>query len=141
MCCTDAPAPSYPGRCPASNFAPAQTPLPACYRFLGEGPSRRRSLDDSDGLKQDASLLDAPEGTPEVMIADNHVHLSHSMTVTAADVDAGVDKTYSIPGTAMHDHTVTITAAQFAQLKLKLAVMDTSTAIICHMHVCTTTDT
>ncbi|MEZ4362120.1 MAG: hypothetical protein R3B48_18170 [Kofleriaceae bacterium] len=48
-----------------------------------------------------------------VAIATNH---GHRLTVSAADITAGVDKTYDITGSALHMHTVTITAAQFATL-------------------------
>jgi hypothetical protein len=43
----------------------------------------------------------------------NHGHV---LTVAKADATAGVDKTYHIQGSATHDHTVTLTAAQFADL-------------------------
>ena len=40
----------------------------------------------------------------------------HRFTVAKADATAGAEKTYHIQGGADHDHTVTITAAQFADL-------------------------
>ncbi len=49
-------------------------------------------------------------------IGTNH---GHSMMVTEADVNAGVDKDYDIMGTSMHTHTVTITAANFATLAMQ----------------------
>ncbi len=46
-------------------------------------------------------------------ISDNHGHV---LAVAWADVEAGADKTYSIKGTATHDHQVLITASMFADL-------------------------
>jgi hypothetical protein len=57
-------------------------------------------------------------------ISGNH---GHSLTIPAADVDSMVSKTYSIAGTAGHDHTITLTPAQLAQIKLMNAVTVTST--------------
>lgn len=47
-------------------------------------------------------------------ITSNH---GHSLTVPAADVTAGVEKTYSIQGTSNHDHEVKVTAADFTTLQ------------------------
>jgi hypothetical protein len=48
-------------------------------------------------------------------IGANHGHM---MTVTAADVNAGVEKTYNLQGSANgHTHTVTVSAAQFNTMK------------------------
>jgi hypothetical protein len=41
----------------------------------------------------------------------------HALTVSAADIAAGVDKTYDIKGQATHSHMVTVTAADFATLQ------------------------
>lgn len=91
---------------------------------------------------------DAPAGCgasdAAIIIADNHAHSPHALVVTSADVQAAVDKTYDIMGTAPHNHKVTITAAQFATLKAGGAVMVTSTmcmpmsaCVADHTHVCT----
>jgi len=53
----------------------------------------------------------------------NHGHV---LTVAKADATAGVEKTYHIQGGATHDHTVTITAAQFADLAAGTQVILTS---------------
>lgn len=55
-------------------------------------------------------LLSTPPGS---QILANH---GHRLLVSDADVAAGVDKTYSIQGNALHDHQITITAADFAIL-------------------------
>ena len=49
-----------------------------------------------------------------VTIASNHGHV---LVVPAADVEAATQKIYHIQGTAAHDHTVTVSAANFNQLK------------------------
>ena len=47
-------------------------------------------------------------------IFKNH---GHQLDVPLADIDAAVDKTYDITGTASHCHQVTLTAADFMTLK------------------------
>lgn len=77
--------------------------------------------------------------SPAVSIGTNHpVGSEHKMAVAAADVTAGVDKTYDIMGNSIHTHSVTLTAADFATLKSTGTVMVTSTATI-HTHVITVT--
>ena len=46
--------------------------------------------------------------------SSNH---GHSLEIPAADLDSLVDKSYSIQGTASHDHPFTLTAANLARLK------------------------
>jgi hypothetical protein len=58
-------------------------------------------------------------------IADNH---GHALAIPAADLDSMVARTYSIHGSADHDHTVTFTPAMLQQLKGGQAVGVTSTA-------------
>jgi hypothetical protein len=86
----------------------------------------------------DAAGPDAPAGcsvsNAGVTIEDNHTHAPHMLVVPAADVQAGVDKTYSIMGAASHDHMVTITAAQFQMLQQGGMISDESTVTLCHMH-------
>ena len=72
------------------------------------------------------------------VISANH---GHSLVVSAADVTAGAAKTYSIAGMASHDHTITITAAQFAMLGAGRAVTATSTTTGGHTHTVTVTCT
>lgn len=47
-------------------------------------------------------------------IGSNH---GHNLVVSKDDVNNATEKTYSIQGSAGHDHSVTITASQFASLK------------------------
>lgn len=70
------------------------------------------------------------DGTTSV-IADNHGHV---LVVTKDDVAAGVEEAYDIQGTSDHPHTVTITAAMFAQLRQDHAIATTSTFDDGHDH-------
>jgi hypothetical protein len=69
-------------------------------------------------------------------ISGNH---GHSITVSMADVMAGVDKTYDISGSSAHSHSVTVTAANFASLMSNPdgSVMVTSTSGNAHTHTVT----
>ena len=53
-------------------------------------------------------------GSTGAAISGNH---GHSLTIAMADLDSTTDKTYSIMGTATHDHTITLTVAQLRALK------------------------
>lgn len=71
-----------------------------------------------------------PPPTPALLcsatnISGNH---GHALAVPSGDVDSTVSIVYSILGTADHNHLVTLTAAQFAQLKAKTPVTVASTA-------------
>ncbi|HTN48052.1 MAG TPA: hypothetical protein VMK32_01325 [Burkholderiaceae bacterium] len=57
-------------------------------------------------------------------ISGNH---GHAITIPPADVDSTVPMVYSILGTADHNHLVTLSAAQLAQIKSKTAVVVVST--------------
>ena len=70
-------------------------------------------------------------GVPMVVIAGNHGHV---LSIPAADLNATVDMTYGIQGSADHNHTVTFTPAQLAQLKAGTAVTVTSTTNLSHSH-------
>lgn len=66
------------------------------------------------------------------VIAGNH---GHALSVSQADVDAGVERVYDIEGDAGHNHMVTITASQFATIAAggNLTVVSTSGAAHTHM--------
>jgi len=66
-----------------------------------------------------------------VSIAGNHGHV---LTVSVADINAGVDKTYNIEGTAGHPHEVTVTAANFNSLKTNTQISIVSTTGNSHTH-------
>jgi hypothetical protein len=78
-------------------------------------------------------------GSSGAEISGNHGHV---LTIARADLDSMTDKVYGIMGTATHDHSVTLTAAQLAQLKAGMVVTVTSSAtdapgIGLHSHVLT----
>jgi hypothetical protein len=77
-------------------------------------------------------------GSSDAQISGNH---GHTLAIASADLDSMVDKTYSIFGAAGHDHSVTFTPAQLAQLKAKQPVTVTSTTNIGHTHAVTATCT
>lgn len=63
-------------------------------------------------------------------IAFNHGHV---LVVSKEDIAAGVDKTYDITGSSLHAHSVTITAAMFADLAQNTNIMTVSTTNV-HAH-------
>ena len=72
-------------------------------------------------------------------ISDNH---GHTLTIPAADVDSTVVKTYSIAGIADHNHTITLTPVQLAQIKAMTSVtvsssVDPSPIFASHFHAVT----
>lgn len=64
-------------------------------------------------------------------ITNNH---GHSLTVPRADVTAAAEKTYSIKGTAGHDHKITLSATDFGTLGNNKTVTKTSTSGGGHTH-------
>lgn len=64
-------------------------------------------------------------------IADNHGHV---LSVARADLDAATDKSYSIEGSAGHDHMVTLTVVQLQTLKTGTSVRTTSSTTLAHQH-------
>jgi hypothetical protein len=90
---------------------------------------------DPGGSSDAGTLLNCTTNGAAPMIGANH---GHSMMVTAAEVNAGVDKTYSIMGGANHTHMVTVTAANFAALKANsvaiVTVVSTPGGDPAHMH-------
>lgn len=89
-----APAPA-PAQAPAQAPAPAPAPTPAMQPTAG------------------ALSCGATD------ISDNH---GHALVIPAADVDSMVSLTYGIRGVATHEHVITLTTAQLAQIKAKTAV-------------------
>ena len=64
-------------------------------------------------------------------IGANHGHM---MSVSAADVTAGVAKMYDIMGSADHTHSVTVSAGVFAMLSSNQTAMTISTTVNNHSH-------
>jgi len=74
-------------------------------------------------------------GASGAAISLNH---GHSLVITSSDLDSTVDMTYSIRGSADHDHTITITVAQLRQLKAGGSVTAVASVSAAHSHVATT---
>lgn len=72
--------------------------------------------------------------SPANQIGTNH---GHTLTITLADVDAAVAKTYDITGTAGHAHTLTITPQQFMQIKEGRTLNIESSNGLAHTHTIT----
>ncbi len=64
-------------------------------------------------------------------ISANH---GHTLTVSREDVNAAVEKTYSIKGSSLHSHNVTITQSQFNTLKSNNQISVVSTSADAHNH-------
>lgn len=75
-------------------------------------------------------------GAHDTSISANH---GHALSVPAADLEAGADQSYSIQGSAAHDHTITITAAQLTTLLAGDPVTVTSSSALGHTHEVTVT--
>jgi hypothetical protein len=70
-------------------------------------------------------------GSSGAAISSNH---GHTLSIPVADLDSAVDKTYSIAGSASHDHTVTFTPDQLKQLKAGQSITVTSSTVSQHAH-------
>ena len=107
--------------------------------------SSNSSSGGTDPMNPDASLP-PPDGGPAPdaghaasctkngtvsTIGANHGHV---LVVSKADVAAGTAKTYDIRGAATHTHSVTVTAAIFAQLKGNTTVTMASSLDAGHAH-------
>ncbi|MBE7453039.1 MAG: hypothetical protein HS111_30440 [Kofleriaceae bacterium] len=90
--------------------------------------------DDGD----DGGGVDAPPAACALNenIGSNHGHV---LTVSAADVQAGTERTYDIQGSSIHGHSVTLTATHFAMLAQNQTVSVTSTSSGGHSHTVTIT--
>lgn len=73
---------------------------------------------------------DCDNGTSSA-ISNNH---GHSLSVSALDVQNGVNKTYVIEGAANHSHNVIVTAANFQTLSTGQSVQLSSTSGGGHTH-------
>jgi len=69
-------------------------------------------------------------------IGSNH---GHTMSISAADVMAGVEKTYDIQGSSAHSHTVELSAGDFADMTPGSVVTTTSSTDAGHSHEVTIT--
>jgi hypothetical protein len=80
--------------------------------------------------------MSPPPPTPALLCSATNISANHghALAVPSGDVDSTVDMVYNIMGTADHNHLVTLTAAQLAQLKAKTAVTVISTVGVGHTH-------
>jgi hypothetical protein len=69
----------------------------------------------------------APNCLDDGTVAEVLLNHGHVLTVSVADINAGVDKTYNIQGSADHPHFVTLTAADFAALKQNMQTRENTT--------------
>lgn len=90
--------------------------------------------DGGGGGMPDAPNVPLTCASPNVVIGTNHGHM---MIVSQTEVDAAAAKTYNIMGTSLHDHTVTISAAQFAMLKTGTMLSIESSTGSGHTHTIT----
>ena len=96
---------------------------------------------DANMMTQSDAGIDAMPNPPtcgitNAAIGSNH---GHSISVPIADVNAGVDKTYQIQGSSTHPHSVLITAANFAALKMMGSISVMSSQDAMHRHAVTVT--
>jgi hypothetical protein len=71
-------------------------------------------------------------GSSGAAISGNH---GHALTIQKTDLDSNAAKSYSIAGTAGHDHTITLSPAQLTALKTAgMTVTVTSTTTDAHSH-------
>ena len=88
---------------------------------------------DDDGGDADGAGDCLANGT-SVAISSNHGHV---LAVSAADVEAGAEKTYDIGGSADHTHMVTLSANHFAMLQGNSSITVQSTSNGVHTHAVT----
>jgi len=74
------------------------------------------------------------ENGTKTAISANH---GHTLTVKKADVMQGLEKTYSIAGSATHSHNVTLTANDFSSLQSNHSITVNSTTGDGHTHAVT----
>jgi hypothetical protein len=111
------------------------TPMPDGGNQQTPDAKNPSNADASVGMP-DAPMMPQNCATTGATIASNHGHV---IMVTAAEANAGADKTYSIQGTSTHPHTVMITAAQFATLRMAGTITVMSSMDSGHYHNVTVT--
>ena len=63
-------------------------------------------------------------GCSNFLFSSNH---GHALEIPAADLNSLTDKSYSVQGTATHDHPFTLTAANLARLKAGQTILVVTT--------------
>ena len=105
--------------------------IPILNIFLSCGSDTAASTDDDTNDTTDDDTTDdttADCSSDADAIINNVANHGHSLTVPAADIEAGAEKTYDITGTASHSHEVTLTADHFTSLKAGSSIQATSTS-------------
>lgn len=106
----------------------------------GTSSSSGSPADSSSGTPEGTSSEGSSEGStseagctmdPDVVIGANH---GHTLVVSLAEVQAGVEVVYNIQGGSMHPHSVTLTAEHFTMLQQGMAVMVDSSVDAMHSH-------
>lgn len=92
-----------------------------------------------DGAVDSTPGIDAPPGACAMTRSTITANHGHSLAVSAGDVAAGAEKSYSIQGSSGHPHTVVVTAAMFADLQQSKPVTVDSSEDADHMHTVTIT--
>lgn len=90
--------------------------------------------DESSGYPPNGSSDAGADTTLVTTISANHGHV---LTVPLADLRAGVEKSYDIAGTAGHNHTVTLSAADFALISTEGTLTKSTTVASGHSHTVT----
>lgn len=82
------------------------------------------------GCGDDPTTPDMPQDET-ASISANH---GHSAVITIAQLNAGVSVRLNIQGTALHPHTVDLSAAEIVDIRNQLRVGKTSTTDDAHSH-------
>jgi len=72
-----------------------------------------------------------PTNCTGLVFSANHGHI---LTIPAADMNSSVTKTYSVQGTGGHDHQVTLSPGQIAQLRAGGMISVSTTFDAGHAH-------
>ncbi len=89
---------------------------------------------DDGGGDADGQAGDCLANGTTAAISSNHGHV---LAVSAADVEAGTEKTYDISGSADHTHMVTLSANHFGMLQGNSSITVQSTSTDDHTHAVT----
>lgn len=84
------------------------------------------------GGGDDANQPQPSGACSKFVFTGNH---GHTLEIPAADLNSLTDKTYSVQGSATHDHPFTLTAANLARLKAGQAIVVVTTGVVeAHSH-------
>lgn len=104
----------------------------------GTGTESTGAVDTTDG-ESGTTGGGACTSDPTAEIGSNHAMGPHAMTVSLAEVEAGVEVQYNIMGASGHPHTVVLTAEDFATLQATGSVVVESSTDAMHSHTVTVT--